>query len=302
MRATPPAIAESKQDLPRIFHSTYFTTAPDNIPSVVTVHDCIYEENIELIGRLDPVGGILQRKQRCIRDASAIVVPSRATEAALTTHYPTLTCAVHVIPEGVFPEIFTVASPRATLGANWSRREAGSSRPYILHVGGRGDYKDFLTVLAAFADPSLFETFDLVVVGSEPGPRPDELKALAVLSPEAKVAWLGQISDVQLSVLYNGAAALVSASTVEGFGLPILEAAAVGTPIACTRIPAYIETVGAVAQMFEPRDIAGCRLAILAAVDLRREALKEHGRELYATFSWQQMAVRMTEVYQEIVE
>jgi glycosyltransferase involved in cell wall biosynthesis len=275
---------------------------PGEVKSVVTVHDCIYEENVELALLLDPFDNVLQRKRRCIQNAATIIVPSRATEAALAKHYPGLTCVVHVVPEGVATQLTPPRRPLAIANSRWARRHPEESRPYLLHVGGRGHYKDFGTLLSAFADPSLCQEFDLVVVGSESEPRPDEESPLARVPSEGRIVWLGQVPDAQLSALYAGAAAVVSVSTIEGFGLPVLEAAALGTPVACTRIPAYVETVGAVAEMFEPQDVAGCAQAIRAAVDLPREPLLEFGRELSITFSWRRMAVQVQTIYEGMVD
>lgn len=302
LRSTPPIDVRTFKGLPSIFHSTYFTIPPDGTRSVVTVHDCIYEKNVDLAILLDPDNSVLQRKRKCIENAAAIIVPSRATEAALAKYYPGLTCVVHVVPEGVAPQLISHQLPWAIANSRSARLHADHSRPYLLHVGGRSHYKDFGTLLGAFADPSLCQEFDLVVVGSESVPRPDEESPLAGIPAGARLFWLGQVSDSQLSALYAGAAAVVSASTIEGFGLPVLEAAALGTPVACTRIPAYFETVGDVAEMFEPQDVAGCVRAIRAAVDLPRESLFEFGRELSVTFSWRRMALHIQTIYEDLID
>ena len=300
LRAHPPKVPRPLVRRSRVFHSTYFTRAAEDIPSVVTVHDCIYEASPEIVSRIDPDAQILTRKKQCIADARAIVVPSKATEAAVRTHYPAIAVPIHVVPEGVAPEFVHPAAPEAIRRARSLRRRAGSIRPYLLHVGGRAEYKDFLTVLAAFGQREVVESFDLVVVGSEYGPRRDEHQSLEALPSAAKVCWLGQVSTEELAALYTDAAALVSASTMEGFGLPVLEAVASGTPVACTRIPAYVETVGSVAEMFEAGDVHDCVRAIVAATNRGREPLRQQGQSLSATFAWPEMAICLTKIYAEL--
>ena len=113
---------------------------------------------------------------------------------------------------------------------------AGVGQPFVLHVDGRRNYKNFATLVDAVGSlqPN-WPGLRLVVVGDEDRSTPDDV---ADLNGHG-IAWLGFVSRPILGALYRRAAATASASLVEGFGLPVAEALALGCPIACSDIPAY---------------------------------------------------------------
>jgi glycosyltransferase involved in cell wall biosynthesis len=176
-----------------------------------------------------------------------------------------------VVPLGVDHDTFHPRDPadaRARLGLS----------PYLLFVGAADPRKNLPATLAAYASldrPGV----DLVVVGTN-GP------------PQAGVRWLGHVSDADLPWLYAGALALVFPSLYEGFGLPILEAMASGTPVITSRTSAIPEVAGDAAWYIAPDQESGLKNAIaqvLADPGLR-STLHHRGLQQAQGYSWARTA------------
>src|SRR4029077_5722308 len=107
---------------------------------------------------------------------------------------------------------------------------------------------------------------DLVVVGGR-GWRDEKLvRALQERAAVTRVRWLGYVTESDLVALYSGAALFVLASTLEGFGLPVLEAMACGTPVIASDVPALREVGGDVARFVPAGDDAAFADAIARAL------------------------------------
>ena len=108
--------------------------------------------------------------------------------------------------------------------------------------------------------------------------------------------WLGRVSDDDLARLYRGARCLVYASYYEGFGLPIAEAMACGTPVVTSRGGATEETAGGAAVLVDPYDVASIAAGIEEAV-ARRDELRRHGLERAGALGWEAAARATIDVY-----
>jgi glycosyltransferase involved in cell wall biosynthesis len=209
---------------------------------------------------------------RSARKADRIIAVSDRTRDDLVELYRIPESKIRVIPHGVDPAF----SP-------------GDGHPegYLLFVGAVQRRKNPGAVLEAANDLQL----PLVVVGPEREPAlADELRRLGA-------DLRGYVEKPQLAQLYRGAVCLVAPSRYEGFGLPVLEAMASGTPVVAAPDPALVEVAGDAAVYADEGDIAG---AILHAVE-RREELRAAGLERAARFTWAETARRTVEVYRELL-
>jgi glycosyltransferase involved in cell wall biosynthesis len=112
------------------------------------------------------------------------------------------------------------------------------------------------------------------------------------------VRWLGRVSDEELARLYRGAKCLAYPSLYEGFGLPIVEAMACGTPVVTSRGGATEEVAGGAAVLVDPDDPASIASGIEQA-GLRRDELRRLGLERARAFSWKAAAGATMAVYRE---
>jgi glycosyltransferase involved in cell wall biosynthesis len=118
------------------------------------------------------------------------------------------------------------------------------------------------------------------------------------------VLYLGSLADADVRALYQEALAFVFPSAYEGFGLPLLEAMAAGTPVICSSLTALPEVAGDAAlyiKDFSPEEIATLMLKVAGSADLRR-IFVEKGRERVRQFTWQETARRTVQIYKNLLE
>ena len=178
----------------------------------------------------------------------------------------------------------------APLGPIHFRRK---SPPIVLFLGNDKPHKNLEGLLRAWehvraAHPGL----SLVLTGVEPGRElPEGVKAVGFV-PDAEVPALVALAEV-----------LVLPSFAEGFGLPVLEAHAAGTPVACSDLPALHEAGGEAAVFFNPHDASTIVMALnsLLGDEEKRSLLRKKGRGRARQFSWDAVAEQTARIYGEIL-
>jgi glycosyltransferase involved in cell wall biosynthesis len=270
--------------LPAQFYAYYrlrFAT-----PSVITVHDLIpfLEPASEHERKRGPRR--LRRLAQFCRRARRVITLSDWVREQCVEHLGLDPERVAAIPPGVEPHFGPEPGDDAAV-----LRRRGLERPFFLYVGGDDPHKNLGGLLEAFrrfqaAEPGLHE---LVLVGRGEGSLP----------VEPGVRWLGFVDDAELPALYRGARAFLSLSRHEGFGLPLVEAMACGTPVVAARRAAVPETVGGAGLLVDPEDPAEAArcLGRLAREPALRSELRERGLERAAGFRWDRAAEATLEVY-----
>ena len=177
-------------------------------------------------------------------------------------------------------------------------------QPYLLHVGAMVPRKDLATLLAAFRiaaaeDPEL----SLVLAGHKTrrwASDWDRVEAFMREHPQLapRVRVLNYVRDGDLPVLYAGAAACVSTSLMEGFGLTVLEGLASGTPVVATRGSAVSEIADGAVHFGEARKPETYAEAIGAALK-QTDTETETGRRVAAEYNWRTTAQRTLEAYRD---
>jgi glycosyltransferase involved in cell wall biosynthesis len=238
--------------------------------SVVTVHDLSFEEQDSAMGLVDRLTFRVV-VPRAVRGADHVLAVSERTKRDLVARYGVPESKVTVTPNGVDPAF----SP------------GSGSRGYVLFVGAIHARKDPEAALEAADAVGL----PLVVAG----PEKDTELASRLRARGADLR--GYVSKDELAELYRGAAALVLPSRFEGFGLPVLEAMASGTPVVAAAEPALREVADGAAVYAEDGDFGAAA----------RRALEEHDRlaaagiERARLFSWGETARRTVEVYRRVL-
>jgi glycosyltransferase involved in cell wall biosynthesis len=239
--------------------------------TVLTVHDLSFEREAELM----PRGDRLVFKAvvpRSARNADHVIAVSERTKEDLIDLYDIAEEKITVIAHGVDPAF----APGAADGEG-----------YLLFVGAVQRRKDPRAALEAAEELRM----PLVVVGPEKeAPLARELRRLGA-------DLRGYVEKRELAELYRGAACLVVPSRYEGFGLPVLEAMASGTPVVAAPDPALVEVAGEAAVYADQGDLSG---AILHALD-RRAELRQAGLQRASQFSWAEAARRTVDVYRKLL-
>lgn len=286
-----------------IFFSPYYKaplTAP--CPTVVTIHDLIPLRFPAYTRGPWRVYAAAFRAWAALlaRRAAAVITDSAHSKADLVELLGLASEHVHVIPIGVGEEFRPLPAPEA-IAATTTRY--GISQPYLLSVGNFLPHKNLLRLVEAYSalpDPLCRRT-RLVLAG-----RPARHGAARPVDPtilaRPGVLLPGFIAPEDLPLLYAGATALVCPSLTEGFGLPVLEAMACGTPVVCARAGALPEVTDDAALYVDPTDVAsiteGLR-RILEDDSLRRE-LAARGLQRAKLFDPAQTTTRLVDFLETI--
>ena len=267
------------------FLSLYTPALPPK-PYVITIHDLIHLRFPEYFKA--KVGPYYQTVVRfACRRAERIITDDDRTVADLERFLGVDRARVRVIPLGADDRYFQPVEPYRP------------PRPYILYAGNHRPHKDLPTLFAAWAGLPTDIALDLYVTGaddfSDRGPQ--------CTRPAGRIIAVGDVAESMLASFYAGARALVHPALCEGFGLPMLEAMAVGCPVvACEdAVPSVLR---AAALTFPAHDAATARRAIERVIndERERERLVQHGRDLARPLTWDNCARQTAAVYREILE
>jgi glycosyltransferase involved in cell wall biosynthesis len=181
------------------------------------------------------------------------------------------------------------------------------SVPYVLFVGNIKPNKNLSLLLDAFADVRQRVPFRLVLAGRMDGFATGDPAVLTrAKALGERVRFAGEVSDEELRALYAGALAFCLPSTIEGFGLPLLEAMALGCPVLCSRAGALPEVAGEAALLFDATPATGrAQLAELLgglADNPQLATLRERGYARVQQFSYAQCAAQTAAVLQKLLD
>jgi len=250
-------------------------------PYVITIHDLIHLRFPQYFKR--SVGPYYATVVRAVcAGAARVITDDDRTVEDLERFLRVPPAKVSVVPLGV-DDAFLAPGPAAE-----------ASVPYFLFVGNHRPHKDLATLFAAWEALDPAHEVDLLVTGS------DDLPA-GMARPGRERGRLRFLEDVpaqRLAGLYRGALALVHPALCEGFGLPLLEAAAVGaTVIACSdAVPAVLRPF---VDVFPPRDVAA--LVTLMSRAVTQPASRDEARRFARTLTWDRCAERTAEVYRNVL-
>jgi glycosyltransferase involved in cell wall biosynthesis len=252
-----------------VLHCTTFRApVSPRAPLVVTVHDLGVLRHPDAFPRWHRLTGSLALRGG-VRAADAIVAVSAFTRDELVALLDVPVERIRVTPNGVDP-VFTPDGPAV-------------EGDYVLAVGTLEPRKN----LAGAVDAARLAGIELRVAGA------------AGWGGVAVPGWVGEPRDDELTALMRGARCLVYPSLYEGFGLPVLEAMACGTPVVTSRGGATEEVAGGAAVLVDPRDPASIAAGIEEA-ERRRESLVELGLARASMFTWRRAADLVEDLWREL--
>ena len=284
-----------------LFHATHYVLPPLRSHAVVTIHDIIHLLYPQFLPNRAALVYARVMIRRALRRADRIITVSYNSKRDLVDYFGIVPSQVDVIYNGVSPEF----RPDVSEGErDRVARKYGLHRPYLLFLGGEKPHKNVQNVVRAFGEARRMRT-DLPHVLALAGPMPKNparIDALiSALDLSVAIARPGRIEDEDLPGLFAGADALLYPTLYEGFGLPVVEAMACGTPVLTSSTSALQEIAGGYAYLVDPLDVdAIARGILLLATDPKLRAdFVELGRKRALDFSWDKAAERTLEVYAE---
>jgi glycosyltransferase involved in cell wall biosynthesis len=278
------------------------------VPAVVTVHDLGYRHYPETHRPLDR-WYLDWTTHRHSRVARAIIADSLATRQDLVNFYQADPARIHVVYLGRDENLTRVLNPQII---DQTKAKYGLKGDYLLYIGTLHPRKNLTRLVEAFhtiktaevsRSASAVSDLKLVIAGQRGWLYHDIFTRVQQLGLESQVIFPGYIDEADKPALLSGALAYVFPSLYEGFGLPVLEAMACGTPVLTSNISSLPEVAGNAALLVDPLDsaaIAGGLTRLITEADLRRE-LVERGYRQIQKFSWRQAAAQVMEIIEKAV-
>jgi glycosyltransferase involved in cell wall biosynthesis len=287
-----------------LFHSQYVLPMFLSCKSVLTIHDILFESNPEFFPELH------RRLLKFFvpfsaKRASRIIADSEFTKKQIIQYYN--------IPEGKVTVIYLGSSDKFIPIKNINLITSvlgkyGIKKKYILFVGRIEPRKNIVGLLKAFDFIKKRGKKDLclVIVGNQDKifNEKELINKIEKLELSSDIIFTGGISEEDLPVLYNGAEVLVYPAFAEGFGLPVLEAMACGTPVITSNTTSLPEVAGDATLLVNPynfTEIGESLERVLYNPQIRKE-LSDKGLQKAKQFSWDKAARKTLEVYHDILD
>ncbi len=279
-----------------LFHATEHLLPPlRGAATVLTVHDMIFKLFPQTQKRLN-FWYLNSTMPLYCRRADAIITVSECSKRDIVAHYGLDPAKVTVVYEAAGPEF----RPTSPADQERVRQHYGLPEQFLIHVGviePRKNLTRLVEALQRLRDEGLF--IPLVIVGPKGWLYDDFFRRLEQLQVRDAIHFPGYVPLADLAALYGAARLAVMASVYEGFGLPVLEAMACGTPVVCSAASSLPEIGGDAARYFDPLSVEQMAAAIRTVwtdPDLRL-TMRQQGLSRAFRFSWQRAAQETLAVY-----
>jgi glycosyltransferase involved in cell wall biosynthesis len=275
----------------------------DFSPSIIFCHDIIEHVMSEYWG--GPAYRMFIRSYLTgTLKADVVLTPSKWTAGEIRKHFPAASTRLEPIHDAVDHKLFRPLDRRLFL----KRFGLPEDRKYLLYVGSEQPRKNFPAVVRAFIGARKeFPGLTLLKIG-----RADEIEGypvhkqiqeeLAAAGLSSQALFFENMPDEMMPAAYSAADAFLFPSLYEGFGLPVLEAMACGTPVVASNTTAIPEVAGDGAILVPPTDpnaILEATLRVLRDDELRAD-LSARGRRRAELFSWDKSAMQLLEIYRQL--
>ena len=279
----------------QLYHATDFTLPPTlpGVPTLLTVHDLSFVRAPEATTPV--LKAYLDKVVPCsVRRATHVLADSQATKDDLVELYGTPPEKITVLLSGVNPEFKPQHDPALRAKYNIP------ANPYIFSIGTvqpRKNYARLIEALAALGPE--YADFHLVIAGGRGWMDSPIYQAVEQAQLADRVHFIGFAKEADLPALYSMAACVAYPSLYEGFGFPVLEAMACGTPVITSTVSSMPEVAGDAALLVDPYDTGAIADALrqLLADEALRADLVARGFEQAAQFTWARTARQLSAIY-----
>jgi glycosyltransferase involved in cell wall biosynthesis len=287
-----------------LFHGPSFTLPPSFTPSLLTVHDLSFLRYPQgAHPRL--LAWLVKAVPRSLERARHVLADSESTRADLIELMQVPADRITIVGAGI-EERFQPITDLETLAQVRTRYQLPDR--FILGVSTLEPRKNLTGLIAAYnrlmsdGDRSIAADLHLVIAGGKGWLYEDIFAAAKASSIHDRIHFAGFVPDEDLPALYSLASIFAFPSHYEGFGIPILEAMACGTPVVCADNSSLPEIAGDAALLIEATDtdaLADAMRQLLIETSLR-EKLIRRGYEQARKFTWEKAAQRLLRVYRQV--
>lgn len=285
-----------------IFHSPNYYLPPRVRHCVATFHDL----SVFHWPQFHPAGRVhlMQKELRnTVARASVLIADSHYTKQEIAGYFDVSSEKIAVAPLACNAQFHPrEESEVLPLLNTWQLRW----RQFFLYTGTIEPRKNILTLLKAYDRLSVAEkhAYPLVISGYRGWENSELFRLFDKGTREGWLKYLGFVPGKDLPLLYSAATSFVFPSIYEGFGLPVLEAMASGTPVICSNATSLPEVVGDAALMHDPQDIDTLTLALKRMIDdaEKKRLMVESGLNRARLFSWSNCAEKTIEAYEQVAK
>ncbi|GMR19027.1 MAG: glycosyltransferase family 1 protein [Patescibacteria group bacterium] len=267
--------------------------------SVVVIHDLSFLKVPQYVAKFNEI--FLRRfVSVSAKRADHLIANSEYTKQDIVNTYKISEDRVTVAYPGVDRKKFKPASKPQIEKV---KEKYGLEKPFILYLGTLEPRKNIVSILKAYANLESRGDFNLVLAGKKGWMYNEIFRQVEDLGIEEDVIFTGFVPDEDKPVLLSAAEVFVYPSFFEGFGMPVVEAQACGTPVVTSNTTSLPEAAGGAALLVDPHQVDGLKGAVerlLSAAELR-ENLSAKGLENAKRFRWDESAGKVLNVFNSLL-
>lgn len=239
------------------------------------------------------------------RQATGISTVSEYSRSDMTRYYGLPAESIHVVPEGVDTRCFRRLENQDAV-ARWRTEVMGADVPFVSYVGKPTERRNLAALIRAFALLKSKRRVPqrLLIVGADlPGDSPFR-EVISELGLEREVVVRGYASREEMVLVYNATDLLVYPSSYEGFGMPVLEAMACGTPVVAMNNTAFPEFAGGVAHLLPDARVETLEAGMWEILEdpARRARMAAEGPRRAESYDWRLVTRRYLDLWIPLAE
>jgi alpha-1,3-rhamnosyl/mannosyltransferase len=273
-----------------VYHSAYYLMPyRPGVPTLLTLYDLIPEQFPQLVS---PQARLLARlaTRLALRAGDHFLAISEATRQDFLAYYPLDPAKITATPLAADAQF----KPQPETAVITLRQRLNLPEQYVLYLGINKPHKNLERLVTAWATVTnqLPDAPPLIIAGAWDDRYGEVKTAVTQQNLEQHIHFVGRVPDADLPTLYSGAMLFVFPSLVEGFGLPVLEAMACGTAVACAHTSSLPEVGGEAVAYFDPTDSQAIASVLVELLQdkKQRERMTQKGLVQAAKFSWEETA------------
>ncbi len=295
----PNLLKRLQADNEALYHSPYYLMPyRTRLPTLLTFYDVIplkFPNSVPARARLF----FRLAATLALRAADRVLVISHAARSDLLSFFSIPASKTTVTPLAAGARY----RPQPSAEVARIRHQYRLPESFLLYLGINKPHKNLPALVDAYAQTASPHMPPLVIAGAWDNRFPQPKQHAARHELGDAVRFLGPVAERDLPALYSAATLFIFPSLYEGFGLPVLEAMACGTPVACSNTPSLTEIAGDAALYFDPLSVTAIRDAMVELIEDGRQRARraQQGLTRAGLYSWQATAAATLRCYREML-
>jgi glycosyltransferase involved in cell wall biosynthesis len=295
--ALPIYLFTQKEKLDLFYSPSHYSPQLSPFPTIPTIHDLGYIKFQDQFTKKD-LYQLINWTKRSILKAKKIITVSQFSKTEIQKEYNVADSKISIAYNGVDnPLEFSNKDSLKVL------KKFSINKPYFLYLGTLKPNKNIPFLIKSFAkflkDNKNLD-YLLVIAGKKGWLYEEIFKTVKAENIKDKVIFTDYINELEKWVLYKNADSLILPSLYEGFGIPVIEAMKVGTPVLASNIPVLNEVIDKAGLFFNPTNINDLSKKMLQIIKMNKKELAKLGQIQSNKFTWQNTAKSVIDVFKNI--